>query len=91
MIQRRPILKPLVEAFFSWSKAHIHETPEKSETNNGLVYCMNQEKFLKVFLDHGDITLDNNATDLTFRLFFISKKNWRLIDTVHGVKKRHRL
>jgi len=84
--QRRLIVKPLVEAYFAWVKAHIYETPEKSETSKGLAYCINQEKYLKVFLDHGDIPLDNNATESAIRGFCIGKKNWRLIDTIHGAK-----
>ena len=67
-------------------KAHVHETPEKSETNKGLICCINQEKYLKVFLDHGDIPLDNIATESAIRDFCIGKKNWRLIDTIHGAK-----
>ena len=86
VIQRRLIVKPLVEAFFVWVKAHVHETPEKSETNKGLIYCINQEQYLKIFLDHGDIPLDNNATESVIRGFCIGKKNWRLIDTIHGAK-----
>ncbi len=86
VIQRRLIVKPLVEAFFAWAKAHVNETPEKSETNKGLIYCINQEKYLKVFLDRGDIPLDNNATESAIRGFCIGKKNWRLIDTIHGAK-----
>ena len=84
--QRRLIVKPLVEAYFAWVKAHIYETPKKSETSKGLAYCINQEKYLKVFLDHGDIPLDNNATESAIRGFCIGKKNWRLIDTIHGAK-----
>ena len=75
VIQRRLIVKPLVEAFFAWVKAHVNETPEKSETNKGLVYCINQEKYLKVFLDYGDTPLDNNATESAIRGFCIGKKN----------------
>lgn len=84
--QRRLTVKPLVEAYFAWIKAHINETPEKSATRVGMNYCLNQEKYLKVFLDHGDIPLDNNATESVIRGFCIGKKNWRLIDTIHGAK-----
>jgi transposase len=84
--QRRLTVKPLVEAYFAWIKAHINEMPEKSATRVGMNYCLNQERYLKVFLDHGDIPLDNNATESVIRGFCIGKKNWRLIDTIHGAK-----
>ena len=84
--QRSLTVKPLVEAYFAWVKAHINEFPEKSATRVGMNYCLNQERYLKVFLDHGDIPLDNNATESVIRGFCIGKKNWRLIDTIHGAK-----
>ena len=84
--RRRLTVKPLVEAYFAWTKAHINEIPEKSATRVGMNYCLNQERYLKVFLDHGDIPLDNNATESVIRGFCIGKKNWRLIDTIHGAK-----
>ncbi|MBM7615002.1 hypothetical protein JOC73_001564 [Alkaliphilus hydrothermalis] len=61
--QRKLIVKPQVEAFFAWVKSHQHEVPPKSETGKGFTYCLNQERYLKVFLEHGDVPLDNNATE----------------------------
>lgn len=84
--QRHLIVKPQVEAFFAWAKSQINEVPEKSETGKGLLYCLNQERYLKVFLDHGDVALDNNATESVIRGFCIGKRNWHLIDTIHGAK-----
>lgn len=84
--QRKLIVKPQVEAFFAWIRSHIHEVPEKSATHKGFNYCINQEKYLKVFLDHGDVPLDNNATESAIRGFCVGKNNWRLIDTIHGAK-----
>lgn len=84
--QRVLLVKPQVEAFFAWAKERIKELPEKSATHIGLSYCINQEKYLKVFLENGDVPLDNNAAESVIRPFVIGKKNWRLIDTVHGVQ-----
>lgn len=35
---------------------------------------------------HGEVTLDNNATESTLRGFCIGKHNWRRIDTIRGVR-----
>lgn len=83
---RQLTVKPQVEAFFTWVKLHLHELPEKSATQKGFNYCINQEKYLKVFLDHGDVPLDNNATESAIRGFCVGRNNWRLIDTIHGAK-----
>lgn len=84
--QRTLLVKPQVEAFFAWAKKSIKELPEKSATYTGLNYCINQEKYLKVFLTNGDVALDNNAAEAVIRPFVIGKKNWRLIDTIHGAQ-----
>jgi len=86
-VRRRQLLvKPQVEAFFTWVNNHRHEVATQSETGKGFTYCVNQESYLRVFLGNGNVPLDNNATESTIRGFCIGKKNWRLIDTVDGAK-----
>ena len=62
--QRQINLKPLVEAFFAWAK-EIKGSGRliKGKTLEGINYCINQEEALKVFLDDGEVPLDNNATE----------------------------
>ncbi|OOM74309.1 transposase IS66 family protein [Clostridium puniceum] len=47
--QRQLTVKTLVEAFFAWVKQHQNAVLPKSETGKGFTYCLNQEKYLKVF------------------------------------------
>ncbi len=47
---------------------------------------MNQESYLPVFLEDGEVPLDNNATEFTLRGFCIGKHNWWLINTIRGAK-----
>lgn len=84
--RRQLTVKPLVDAFFEWTKVHKDEVAKKSETSKGLNYLINQEPYLRVFLDNPMIPMDNNATESTIRNFCIGKKNWVLIDTVAGAK-----
>lgn len=86
--QRNLIIRPLVEAFFAWIKEQQKQmtvTP-KSKTGEGIAYCINQEKYLKVFLDDGEVPMDNNAAEQAIRGFCIGKHNWHLIDTMEGAK-----
>lgn len=84
--QRQLIVKPLVDAFFSWVKIHHSGVLPKSETGKGFIYCINQEKYLRVFLDDGNVPADNNAAEGAIRGFCIGKANWHLIDTIDGAK-----
>ena len=56
------------------------------KTADGIKYCINQEKYLRVFLDDPQIPLDNNLAEQAIRPFCVGKKNWQLIDTVHGAQ-----
>ena len=50
------------------------------------LWLLNQEKYLRVFLTDGDVPIDNNASERAIRGFCIGKKNWQMIDTIHGAK-----
>ena len=84
--RRQLSVRPLVEAYFTWVKENIPKVPQKSKTWEGFSYSINQEKYLKVFLDDGEVPMDNNAAEQSIRGFCIGKKNWVMIDTVAGAK-----
>jgi transposase len=83
---RQLIVKPLVEAFFVWAKEQQSSLLPKGKTAEGLNYCINQEKSLKVFLDTPSVPMDNNATEGALRGFVIGRNNWKMIDTIDGAK-----
>ncbi len=39
-----------------------------------------------MFLDDGEVPMDNNAAEQSIRGFCIGKKNWVMIDTIAGAK-----
>lgn len=49
-------------------------------------YSINQEKYLRVFLEDGNIPIDNSATERAIRPFTIGRANWHIIDTIHGAE-----
>lgn len=49
-------------------------------------YILNQEKYLRVFLEDGEVPIDNNASERAIRGFCIGKKNWQMIDSINGAK-----
>ena len=84
--QRQLIVKPLVDAYFVWAKQNLLSVPAKSKTANGLTYSLNQEPYLRTFLDNGEVPMDNNAAEQAIRPFCIGKKNWVMIDTIAGAE-----
>ena len=82
--QRQAIIKPLVDAFFAYLKTI--NVSKKDKFGDAVGYAQNQEKYLRVFLTDGDVPIDNNASERAIRGFCIGKKNWQMIDTIHGAK-----
>ena len=86
LIKRQAAVKPLVEAYFAWCHKHAGVVSSKNKTGNGISYSLNQEKYLKVFLDDPLVPLDNNSAERAIRSFCIGKKNFVMIDTISGAK-----
>lgn len=86
--ERQTSIKPLVEEYFAWIKeiqASGTVLP-KTETGKGLLYSINQEEYLKVFLTDGEVPIDDSASERALRNFTIGRKNWVTINTVRGAQ-----
>ncbi len=84
--QRQHMIKPLVDAFFSYLKQYEHQLANIEKLRDAFGYALNQEKYLRVFLSNGDVPIDNNASERAIRGFCIGKRNWQMIDTINGAQ-----
>ena len=84
--QRQLVVKPLVDALFVYLKNTASEVASKTKLSDAYGYMLNQEKYLRVFLDDGEVPIDNNASERAIRGFCVGKKNWQMIDTISGAK-----
>ena len=82
--QRQAVVKPLVDAFFAYIKTL--KVSKKDTFGDAVSYALNQERYLRVFLEDGDVPIDNNASERAIRGFCVGKKNWQMIDTINGAK-----
>ncbi|MBR3252105.1 MAG: IS66 family transposase [Erysipelotrichaceae bacterium] len=82
--KRKETIEPLVNDFFRFIASNIGKVPDKSATGKAFSYCLNQEKYLRAFIDDPLIPLDNNPAERAIRPFTIGRKNWVMIDTVKG-------
>ena len=85
-IRRHKEVLPLVEAYFAWVREQEPATVLSEKTRDGLKYSLNQEKYLRVFLENGEVPIDNSATERAIRPFTIGRANWHIIDTIHGAQ-----
>ena len=86
--ERKSSIRPLVEEYFTWVKERLEDKSclPKGKTAQGLKYSVNQEAYLKVFLENGDVPIDNSASERSIRTFCVGKKNWVLINSVKGAQ-----
>lgn len=61
--QRQLVVKPLVDAFFAYLKQNSDRVSKSGKTREALTYALNQERYLRVFLENGDVPMDNNASE----------------------------
>ena len=84
LTQRQLVIKPLVDALFAYLKKMEPTVPASGQLRKAYTYILNQEKYLRVFLEDGEVPIDNNASEQAIRGFCIGKKNWQMIDTING-------
>lgn len=77
------VIKPLVDALFAYLKSNERKA-STAKLKQAVTYAFNQEKYLRVFLEDGEVPMDNNASERAIRGFCIGKKNWEMIDTING-------
>ena len=79
-------VRPMVDDFFAWIKEVYTKIDHSSETGKAINYCINQEAFLRAFLNDPIIPLDNNDAERSIKKFVIGRKNWLISDTVRGAE-----
>ena len=80
------VIRPLIDALFVYLKQKKEQIVVKGKLEAAFTYLLNQEKYLRVLLEDGDVPMDNNASERAIRGFCIGKKNWQVIDAINGAK-----
>ena len=84
---RQKSVKPLVDAFFEWLKSIDTTLMDKSGTlYHAINYAVNQEPYLRAFLDDPIIPLDNNDAERSIKKFCVGKHSWHIISSKRGAR-----
>lgn len=84
--QRQLVIKPMVDDYFAWVKLKSLQVTKNSTIGRALSYSIHQEKYLRTFLDNGDVPMDNNSAEQAIRPFTLGRKNFVLIESDNGAK-----
>ena len=74
--QRQLHLKQKVDDYFAWVKLKYEQVTKNSTIGKALAYSINQEQYLRKFLNDGNIPMDNNYAVQAIRPFTIGRKNF---------------
>lgn len=84
---RQKSVKPLVDAFFEWTKSiDTTELDKSGALYHAIKYALNQEPYLRAFLDDPIIPLDNNDAERSIKKFCVGKHSWHIISSKRGAR-----
>jgi len=82
--KRKAELQPVLDEFKVWLDDIVKTILPSSDSGNAVHYALNQwDKFIN-FLDHHDLTPDNNTVENAIRPFAVGRKNWLFSNTPRG-------
>lgn len=81
---RREKAKPILDEFEIWLTHRQADVPPKSLLGKAVTYACNQWDRLDTYIEHADVTLDNNMAENTIRPFVIGRKNWLFSSSPKG-------
>lgn len=84
---RQESVKPLVDSYFDWMKGIDTSLMDHSGSlYTAIRYSLNQEPFLRYFLENPIVPLDNNDAERSIRKFCVGKHSWHVIATPNGAR-----
>lgn len=84
--ERQKQAKPLLEAFFEWLHTLEDSVDRSSLIGEAVLYTLNQEIYLKRYLEDGHISIDNLAAERALKNFATGHRNWLFAKSVRGAQ-----
>ncbi len=78
--------KPIVNGLFTWAKQMSPVARPKSKLAAAIGYLIGQEAGLRLFLEHGDVPIHNNLSELLLRQPIVGRKNWLFAGSAGGAE-----
>ena len=84
--ERQKQAKPLLEAFFGWLHSLEDAVDRSSKIGETVLYTLNQETYLKRYLEDGHLSVDNLAAERALKNFAIGRRNWLFAKSIRGAQ-----
>ncbi len=84
--ERQKQAKPLLEAFFEWLHSLEDAVDRSSKIGEAVLYTLNQEPYLKRYLEDGHLSIDNTAAERAIKNFAVGRRNWLFSKSIRGAQ-----
>lgn len=84
--ERQKQAKPLLEAFFEWLHTLEDSVDRSSLIGEAVLYTLNQEAYLKRYLEDGHLSIDNLAAERALKNFATGRRNWLFAKSIRGAQ-----
>ena len=84
--ERQKQAKPLLEAFFEWLYTLKDSVDRSSLIGEAVLYTLNQEVYLKRYLEDGHLSIDNLAAERALKNFATGRRNWLFAKSIRGAQ-----
>ena len=84
--ERQKQAKPILGAFFEWLHSLEEEVDRSSRIGEAILYTLNQEAYLKRYLEDGHLSIDNSAAERSIKNFAIGRRNWLFSKSICGAE-----
>lgn len=77
---------PVFEEFYEIVKTVAPHTPKKSHLDTAMTYAINNEKYLRYYIEDGRVEISNNSAERCCKSFVIGRKNFLFSNSTNGAK-----
>lgn len=85
-LERQKQSKPLLDAFFGWLHSFEDVLDRSSKIGEAVLYTLNQEPYLRRYLEDGHLSIDNNAYEQAIKNFAVGRRNWLFAKSIKGAE-----
>ena len=82
--ERQKQSRPVADALFEWLHSMEDSVDRSSLIGDAVLYTLNQEEYLRRYLEDGHLSIDNNSAERAIKNFAVGRRNWLFAKSIRG-------
>ena len=84
--ERKKNSLPVLDEFYKKVKNVYPHTVEKTHLHTAMTYAINNERYLRYYIEDGRVEISNNSAERCCKSFVIGRKNFLFSNSINGAK-----